>query len=98
MDMTENSANATEASDAELISQVRAGDIDAYGMLYDRHRDAAHRLARQLASSGEADDLVSESFAKVLPILQEGRGPDISFRAYLLTCVRRVHIDRVRAE
>ncbi|MGH3476316.1 MAG: hypothetical protein ACRDQD_05705 [Nocardioidaceae bacterium] len=55
--MTETSAT-TEASDAELISQVRAGDIDAYGMLYDRHRDAAQRLARQLTTSVEADDLV----------------------------------------
>ena len=98
MDMTDNSATATEASDAELISQVRAGDIDSYGLLYDRHRDAAKRLARQLTSSAEADDLVSESFAKVLPILQDGGGPDVSFRAYLLTCVRRVHIDRVRAD
>jgi RNA polymerase sigma factor (sigma-70 family) len=96
MDMTENSATATEASDAELIAQLRAGDIDAYGMLYDRHRDAARRLARQLTSADEADDLVSESFAKLLPIIQDGRGPDLSFRAYLLTCVRRVHIDRVR--
>lgn len=96
MDMTETSAT-TEASDAELISQVRAGDIDAYGTLYDRHRDAAQRLARELTTSVEADDLVSESFAKVLPIIQGGGGPDVSFRAYLLTCVRRVHIDRVRA-
>ena len=97
MDMTETSTTVTEASDAELISQVRAGDIDAYGLLYDRHRDAAMRLARQLATAAEADDLVSESFAKLLPILQSGGGPDVSFRAYLLTCVRRVHIDRVRA-
>jgi RNA polymerase sigma factor (sigma-70 family) len=95
--MTETSTTVTEASDAELISQVRAGDIDAYGLLYDRHRDAAMRLARQLATAAEADDLVSESFAKLLPILQGGGGPDISFRAYLLTCVRRAHIDRVRA-
>jgi RNA polymerase sigma factor (sigma-70 family) len=95
--MTETSTTVTDASDAELISQVRAGDIDAYGLLYDRHRDAAMRLARQLATAAEADDLVSESFAKLLPILQGGGGPDISFRAYLLTCVRRAHIDRVRA-
>jgi RNA polymerase sigma factor (sigma-70 family) len=94
--MTETSTERV-SSDAELISQVRAGDIDAYGLLYDRHRHAALRLARQLTSPGEADDLVSESFAKLLPILQGGGGPDVSFRAYLLTCVRRVHIDRVRA-
>jgi len=96
MDMTDFSAT-TETSDPELISQVRAGDIDAYGLLYDRHRDAAIRLARQLASGTEADDLVSESFAKLLQIIQGGGSPDVSFRAYLLTCVRRLHIDRLRA-
>lgn len=97
MDMTDFSAT-TETSDPELISQVRAGDIDAYGLLYDRHRDAAIRLARQLASGTEADDLVSESFAKLLQIIQGGGGPDVSFRAYLLTCLRRLHIDRLRAD
>jgi len=95
MDMTDYTT--TETSDPELISQVRAGDIDAYGLLYDRHRDAAIRLARQLTSGTEADDLVSESFAKLLKVIQGGGGPDVSFRAYLLTCVRRIHIDRLRA-
>jgi Sigma-70 region 2 len=39
----------------------------AYGSLYERHRAAAYNLARQLARSRtEADDLVSEAFARVL--------------------------------
>ena len=30
-------------------------------------------------------------------MLQRGGGPDLAFRAYLLTAVRRLHVDRIRA-
>ncbi len=82
--------------DAELIAAVRGGDNEAYGLLFERHVDAARRLARQLVPGSDADDLVSEAFAKVLTVLQRGEGPDLAFRAYLLTAVRRLHIDKVR--
>ncbi|MFL6107783.1 MAG: sigma-70 family RNA polymerase sigma factor [Marmoricola sp.] len=86
-----------ELSDAELISAVRGGDVSAYGDLFARHREAATRLARQLVPSSDADDLVSEAFAKVLNVLLAGGGPDVAFRAYLLTAVRRLHVDKIRA-
>jgi RNA polymerase sigma factor (sigma-70 family) len=83
--------------DAELISAVRGGDVDAYGELFARHVDAARRLARQLSGPADADDLVSDAFTKVLTVLQRGGGPDLAFRAYLLTAVRRLHVDKIRA-
>ncbi|MCR4514378.1 sigma-70 family RNA polymerase sigma factor, partial [Aeromicrobium sp. 50.2.37] len=86
-----------QRSDAQLIAAVRAGDTAAYGLLFQRHVAAATRLSRQLLSTGEADDLVSEAFLKVLSLLQDGKGPDEAFRAYLLTAVRRLHVDRIRA-
>jgi RNA polymerase sigma factor (sigma-70 family) len=86
-----------DLSDAELISAVRGGDVSAYGDLFARHREAATRLARQLVSTSDADDLVSEAFAKVLNVLLAGGGPDVAFRAYLLTAVRRLHVDKIRA-
>lgn len=85
-----------QPSDAELISAVRGGDTTAYGELFARHVEAARRLARQLTSVADVDDLVSEAFAKVLTIVQRGGGPDLAFRAYLLTAVRSLHIDSVR--
>jgi DNA-directed RNA polymerase specialized sigma24 family protein len=33
----------------------------------------------------------------VLGVPQRGGGPDLAFRAYLLTAVRRLHVDRCRA-
>jgi RNA polymerase sigma factor (sigma-70 family) len=84
-------------SDAELIARVRSGDLEAYGELYARHHRAAERMARQLVPPNDADDLAGDAFAKVLDALRAGGGPDISFRAYLLTTVRRVHVDRIRS-
>ncbi|MFT4188021.1 MAG: sigma-70 family RNA polymerase sigma factor [Aeromicrobium sp.] len=89
--------DAVTASDAELIAAVRAGDTEAYGVLFSRHRLAAERLARQLVVGAGADDLVSEAFVKVLSLLQRGAGPNEAFRAYLLTAVRRLHIDALRS-
>ncbi|HEX7739892.1 MAG TPA: sigma-70 family RNA polymerase sigma factor [Marmoricola sp.] len=90
-------AHVADADDV-LITRVRGGDLDAYGALFARHRDAALRLARSLSNGPDADDLVSDAFAKVLATLQKGGGPDLAFRAYLLTAVRRLHVDRIRSQ
>lgn len=90
---------AVYPSDADLIISVRAGDIGAYGTLYERHVTAAHTLARQLSRSTlEGDDLVSEAFARVLDMLRADRGPDSAFRAYLLTALRNVAYNKIRRD
>ena len=96
-DMSSTLPRVEGPADAELISAVRGGDVAAYGDLFERHVGAARRLARQLVSPSDADDLVSAAFAKVLAVLQRGGGPDVAFRAYLLTSVRRLHVDQIRA-
>jgi RNA polymerase sigma factor (sigma-70 family) len=86
-------------SDADLIAAGRAGDAAAYDSLYRRHVAAAHGLARQLVRNrAEADDVVAETFAKILDLLHRGGGPYDAFRPYLLTAVRRAAYDRHRAE
>jgi RNA polymerase sigma factor (sigma-70 family) len=96
--MTEMLEGTRAPSDPELISGVRSGDLHAYGELFSRHVDAALRLARQLTRGSDAEDLVSEAFTKVMGILTEGGGPDVAFRTYLLTAVRRLYVDRVRTD
>jgi RNA polymerase sigma factor (sigma-70 family) len=96
---TAGPADVEGPSDAELITAVRSGQTDAFGVLYRRHVPAALRLARQLARSpAEADDLVSEAFAKVLDTLRGGGGPDAAFRAYLLTTLRNTLYDKTRKD
>jgi RNA polymerase sigma factor (sigma-70 family) len=98
------SARADARSDAELLTVLRGRPSDqasslAFAALYDRHRDAARGLARQLARSpADADDLVSAAFARLLEILRAGGGPTEAFRAYLLTSLRHLAYDRTRAE
>ncbi|MGN6239373.1 MAG: sigma-70 family RNA polymerase sigma factor, partial [Cellulosimicrobium cellulans] len=83
-------------SDAELITAVRGGDTSAYGALYERHAAAARTVARQyVRSTADADDVVSDAFARTLSVLQGGGGPDVTFRAYLFTVVRRLSYDLV---
>jgi RNA polymerase sigma factor (sigma-70 family) len=84
-----------QPSDPELITAVRAGDLDSFGPLYSRHVQAARRLARGLARDrSEVDDLVAEAFARLLGALRAGGGPDLALRAYLLTTVRNLFYDR----
>lgn len=89
--------NLSELGDADLVQLARSGVDDAYAALYDRHSYAAHRLARHLGMREEADDVVSESFARVLELMQQGRGPETSFRAYLFTTIRHDSARRAKA-
>lgn len=87
------------ASDADLIAAARSGDASAYGMLYERHAAAARRLARQIVKTpADVDDVVAETFARVLYAIRSGNGPAEAFRPYMLTAVRRVAIDLVNGQ
>ena len=96
--MTDPPAASATSSDSDLITAVRDGDADAYGFLYERHSARALRLARQIVpEQADADDVVSETFTKVLAAIRSGAGPTEAFLPYLLTAVRRVAFDQVKA-
>jgi RNA polymerase sigma factor (sigma-70 family) len=85
--------------DTDLLTAVRSGDTAAYGVLYERHRSAARALAYGLVRDPtDADDLVAETFAKILASLRAGRGPLVAFRAYLHTTLRHVCYHRARRD
>lgn len=97
--MTDQPRGVYNADDAELLNMVRAGDADAFGVLYQRHEDAARRLASALVgSAAEVDDVVSETFARVLDVTLRGGGPTDAFRPYLLTSLRRICYDRLQGQ
>ncbi|WP_188037777.1 sigma-70 family RNA polymerase sigma factor, partial [Actinotalea sp. JY-7885] len=92
-------ANAWDlSSDAELITAVRGGESEPFGVLYERHVGAARAVARQYSNrAADADDAVSDAFSRVLSAIQRGGGPDVAFRAYLFTVLRRVAMERTEA-
>ena len=91
--------SSLSATDAELLTAVRAGDLSAYSVLYERHVPAAGRLARQLLGRGpDADDVVADTFTRVLDAIANGGGPVEAFRPYLLTALRRAAVDVIRKE
>jgi RNA polymerase sigma factor (sigma-70 family) len=76
-------------SDAELIESARSGDTRAFGELWLRHYRPAARVARQFTSI-DADDLVSEAYARIFQRVLAGGGPTGAFRPYLYTTIRNL--------
>lgn len=87
--MSDQSSKVT-TSDAELIEWVRSGDTRAFGELWRRHYRSAARVARQFTSSIDADDLVSEAYARIYQRVLAGGGPTGAFRPYLYTTIRNL--------
>lgn len=70
-------------TDVELVERVRRGELDAYGVLVERHRDVVHRVVGRIAGAQEADDLTQDAFLRAFHKLGSFRG-DAPFRAWLL--------------
>ena len=83
-------------TDADLVALTRTGNSDAYGDLFRRHQHVARRYAIYLGRIDDADDVVSEAFARVLSLLQRGKGPTDNVSAYILTAVRHEVFNRGR--
>lgn len=96
--MTAQLVDQLPDGDPVLLSRVRAGDPDAYAVLFERHRASATAFAGGLAGHSHADDLVAEAFTKVFDALQRDLGPTVSFRSYLLTSIRSIWNNTVRRE
>lgn len=77
-------------SDDELVDLVRAGDAAAYGELFARHRGIGTAIARRYFDVADPDDIVAESFARILSTIKRGGGPRAGFRPYLITTIGNV--------
>ncbi|MCK2034785.1 sigma-70 family RNA polymerase sigma factor [Microbacterium sp. SSW1-49] len=76
-------------SDQDLVQRVREQDSGAYAELWRRHAGPAYSVARTFDYL-DADDIVSEAFARVLRSIKAGGGPTTGFRPYLIMAVRNV--------
>jgi RNA polymerase sigma factor (sigma-70 family) len=73
--------------EAELVAAVRAGDLEAYALLYRLHEVAALNCAYSYCHAG-ADDLRAEAFARMLAAICAGHGPRGPVLSYLRRTIR----------
>ena len=94
--------DVSTTDDLTLVGLARAGDRLAFGILYLRHHAAAWRVACVASRfSPDAELAVIEGFTRVFSALpadpEEFAGDSVSFRPYLLACVRQSALERARA-
>ncbi|MBH0131031.1 sigma-70 family RNA polymerase sigma factor [Salinibacterium sp. NK8237] len=82
-------ASELTTSDEQLLAQARTGVQNAFAELWSRHYRSGVCVARQYTSI-DADDLVSEAFARIYQRVLAGGGPQGAFRPYLYTTIRNL--------
>lgn len=89
-------AQHTEAPDANLVTRVLEGDLDAYTGLVHRHQDAIYRHARGLGLDHDTSlDVVQDAFVKAFDRLSECRDR-AHFRPWLFRILRNLCFDELR--
>ena len=94
--------DVTSAGDLALLRAARGGDRLAFGLLYLRHHAAAWRVACVASRfSPDAELALIEGFTRVFSALPDDSealaAGGVTFRPYLLACVRQAALDRARA-
>ncbi len=85
-----------EASDAELVAAVRAGDDSAFAELYRRHQPSVARFVRgRIRDHGRAEDVVQEAFVSALRRMRQ-TDSELAFRAWIFEIARNASIDFYR--
>ena len=81
--------------DARWIEAARAGDVDAFNILVERHQVVAYNLAyRTLRNVDDAADATQEAFLSAFRAVRSFHGA--SFRAWLLRIVLNACYDARR--
>lgn len=81
-----------------LVIRARAGDIDAFAQLYDRHFATVYRyLAAKSPTRHMAEDLTSETFLKALRALPRFTPAGSNFVGWLITIARNLVTDHYRS-
>ena len=84
------------AEDRRLVELVLEGDDRAFEYLFNRYRDAIHRLfVQRLGGVNDADDLLQETFIKVYINLHR-YSTVYTFGQWVYTIARNTFIDFVR--
>jgi len=85
----------TFPDDPALMGLVRAGELNAFGILVERHQKALLNFFRRLGVYNDAEDLVQECFLRIYRYRESYRA-DAKFTTFLYRVGRTVWIDWVR--
>lgn len=94
----ETDKNLGKVTDNELLERLRLGDSEVFGELWERHRRPGYVAARNLSSAVDPEEMVQEAFARILELVQEGKGPSKNFRSYLYAVIRTVVLEHVKQD
>lgn len=87
----------SQASDQELMRRLKAGDSDAFELLYRRYRNRLYAfLVRSTGDPAAAQDLFQETFLRVFRDRARYE-PRAAFVTWLFTIARHLYLDHVRA-
>ncbi len=89
-----------DSPDTETINRAIAGEVEAFGELYDRYLNDIYRFIRfQIARQEDAEDLAETVFLKAfesLPGFRSGKRMT-NFRAWIYRIARNLVIDHYRS-
>lgn len=85
-----------DPSDLELVERANRGEVEAFEMLYRRHRDWVVALAERCTGNrDDALDVLQDTFAQLFARFP-GFALTAQLRTYLYPAVRHLSLDRVR--
>ncbi len=98
-DVTLRAVRSIEGTTTDkLVRRARAGDEEAYGMLFERFHDEIYRFAaRRLGDPVAAQDAAAETFTDAFAGIGRFRFTGAPFEAWLYAIARRRVIDAIRS-
>ncbi|MBA2775034.1 MAG: sigma-70 family RNA polymerase sigma factor [Nocardioidaceae bacterium] len=94
----------TGSNDAEslrlgaLVDLARAGDCDAFGVLYDHYHPSVYRfIYYRVSNQATAEDLLSDTFFRALRSMSSFQWQGKDFGAWLMTIARNLVVDHYKA-
>lgn len=87
----------TEAlEDTALMLRYQDGDVNAFGVLYQRHNDALYRYLMRLCKHRDtAEDLYQEVWGKIIKARRQYR-PTAKFTTFMFRVAHNCFIDHIR--
>lgn len=83
---------------AALVDLARAGDCEAFGVLYDHYHPSVYRfIYYRVSNQATAEDLLSETFFRALRSMSSFQWQGKAFGAWLMTIARNLVVDHYKA-